>query len=279
MTERGALEYRGGTLAYSIAGGGPPAIFIQGVSVHGDGWRPQVEALSQRFRCLWFDNRGIGNSSPQPRGLSIGSMADDALALIDAQGWGSAHVIGHSMGGAIAQALALDHRDRVRSLALLCTFARFRDAFTATRRLLPLSLRTRIGTARMRRRAFLEMVMPPGQLRGRDRDALARELEPFFGHPLGSMPKAALQQGAATARFDSTPRLGELAGLPTLVVCAEHDPIAPPVLGRKLASGIPGASFEEIRDASHGVTIQRGDAINALLAAHFERAEQIWRDD
>jgi pimeloyl-ACP methyl ester carboxylesterase len=278
MTKRCVLEHRGGTLAYALAGDGPPAIFIQGVSVHGDGWRPQVEALSQRFCCLWFDNRGIGKSSPQPRGLSIESMADDALALIDAQGWESAHVIGHSMGGAIAQALALDRRERVRSLALLCTFARFRDAFTATRRLLPLSLRTRIGTARMRRWAFLEMVMPPQALRGRDRDALARELEPLFGHPLDTMPKAAMQQAAAIARFDSTPRLGELDGVPTLVVSAEHDPIAPPVLGQKLAAGIPGARFEQIRDASHGVTIHRGDAINALLSVHFERAEQAWRD-
>ncbi len=69
MIERRELEHRGGTLAYSLAGEGPPAIFIQGVSVHGDGWRPQVEVLSKRFRCLSFDNRGIGRSAPQPRGF------------------------------------------------------------------------------------------------------------------------------------------------------------------------------------------------------------------
>jgi pimeloyl-ACP methyl ester carboxylesterase len=272
VSEQRTLEHRGGTLAYRVAGDGPPALFIQGVSVHGDGWRPQVDVLSQTWRCLWFDNRGIGASDPQPRGLSIESMADDARALIEAQGWESAHVIGHSMGGSIAQALALDHRERVRSLSLLCTFARFREAFTATRRLLPLALRTRVGTKRMRRHAFLEMVMSPAALRDRDRDALARELEPLFGHDLADTPRAAMQQTAALARFDARPRLAELAGIPTLVVSGEHDPIAPPVLGRRLADAIPGARYEEIADASHGVTIHRPSQINDLLTTHWGRS-------
>lgn len=85
-------------LSYEIAGSGPPVIFIQGVGVAGDGWRPQIDVLSSNFQTLRFDHRGIGRSLPCPRDISIQAMAGDTRALMDAAGWGSAHVVGHSMG-------------------------------------------------------------------------------------------------------------------------------------------------------------------------------------
>jgi pimeloyl-ACP methyl ester carboxylesterase len=72
--------------------------------------------------------------------------------------------------------------------------------------------------------------------------------------------------------FDATARLGELAGIPALVVGAAHDPIAPPRLGRSLAAGIPGARYVELADASHGVTLQSPDRVHALLEEHFAGA-------
>ncbi len=123
------VTHRGCELAFVVRGEGPPVVFIQGVAVHGGGWRPQVEALSQRHACLTFDNRGMGRS--QPRGdakVSVEAMAEDTLRIMDAQGWASAHLVGHSLGGVVALHVALTARERVRSLALLCTFARGRDA-------------------------------------------------------------------------------------------------------------------------------------------------------
>ncbi|MFY0582188.1 alpha/beta fold hydrolase [Cystobacter fuscus] len=82
-----------------------------------------------------------------------------------------------------------------------------------------------------------------------------------------------MRQMAAMGAYDSTPRLKELAGLPTLVVSATEDPIAPPRLGRVLGEGIPGARYVEIPAASHGVTIQRAGHINTLLLEHLARAD------
>lgn len=153
------LDHRGSRLAYEVQGQGPPVLLIQGVGVHGNGWRPQVEALSDRYTCLTFDNRGMGESQPAGATVTVEQMADDAMALLDAAGWESAHVIGHSLGGLVALELALAARRRVRSLALLCTFASGRDAAPPTARMIWIGLRTRVGTRRMRRRAFLQLVM------------------------------------------------------------------------------------------------------------------------
>ncbi len=265
------VEVDGCRLAYTVRGDGPPVLLIQGVGLHGDGWRPQVDALAERYRLLTFDNRGVGRSQPAGE-ISVERMARDALALMDAQGWDSAHVAGHSLGGPVALEMALRAPERVRSLALLCTFARGGDAARSLR-MMWIGLRTQVGTRRMRRHAFLEIILPPELLAGADRDALAAELVPLFGHDLGDSEPVTRRQLAAMRAYDAAPRLGQLAGIPTLVVSAEHDPIAPPALGRALAAGIPGARHVEIARASHGVPIHDAARINDLLAEHLAAAE------
>lgn len=270
----GAIDVDGCRLHYAVEGSGPAALFIQGVGVHGGGWRPQVDGFAARARCITFDNRGIGQSRPRGAGITVAQMARDAAAVLDALAVPAAHVVGHSLGGLIALQLALDRRARVRSLALLCTFARGADATRLSWRMLWLGLRSRVGTRRSRRAAFLELVLPPQLLRGADRAALAAELAPLFGHDLADQPPAAWEQLRALAACDATPRLAELAGVPTLVVSAEHDPIARAVLGRTLAAGIPGAAFTELAGASHGAPIHAPDVVNGLLDSHFARAER-----
>ena len=83
-----------------------------------------MEILKERFTCLTFDNRGIAESQPVGGPLTIELMAEDALTLMDHIGWDSAHIIGHSLGGLISLRLALTARARVRSLSLICAFAR-----------------------------------------------------------------------------------------------------------------------------------------------------------
>lgn len=266
--ERAVLEHDGGRLAYAVRGSGPPVLFIQGVGVRGDGWLPQVEELAPGRRCLWFDNRGVGDSVPAAPELTVARMAADVRALARAQGWASFHAVGHSLGGLVALRLALEDPGAVRSLALLCTFARGRDA-GASMRMMWIGARTRIGTRRMRRHAFLEILAPPPALRHADRDGMAADFAPFFGHDLADHPAVEAQQLAAMRAEDATARLSALAGIPTLVVSAEHDPIAPPSLGEAIARGIPGARFELLRDAAHGVTIQAPERVSRLLAEHI----------
>jgi pimeloyl-ACP methyl ester carboxylesterase len=263
------LAHDGCRLAYRLRGEGPPVVFIQGVGLHGDGWQPQVDALERRFACLTFDNRGMARSQPVAGALTVERMSTDVLALMDAAGWSSAHLVGHSLGGLVALHVALSARDRVRSLALLCAFAKGSDATRVTWPLVKVGVASAFGSASAKRRAFLSLVLPPSALRSGDADALAADLAPSFGHDLAVQPPVANAQIAAMRRYDATPRLAELAGLPTLVASAEHDPIAPPVRGRRLAAGIPGARYVEWRDAAHGVTLSHADEVNALLAEHL----------
>jgi len=259
-------------LYYELAGNGPPILLIQGVGVVGGGWRPQVEGLSD-FQTLLFDNRGIGKSVPCHGPITIEAMAQDAQALLDAVGWKSAHVVGHSMGGVIAQQLALDCPDRVRSLSLMCTFPRGKDGGRLTLSTLWMGLRTRIGSRRMRRRAFLEMLISEEVLKGENEEELARHVGKLVGRDLAEQPPILMKQFKALARHDCSKRLSELASIPTLVVSGAHDPIALPRHGRTLANLIPGARLELISGAAHGVIIQKAAQINQMLRQFLQSVE------
>ncbi|RKH74765.1 alpha/beta fold hydrolase [Corallococcus aberystwythensis] len=270
---RQGTSHRGCTLSWFVEGDGPPVVMIQGAGIGATGWRPQVEGLASHFRCLCLDNRGFGASQPPGDALTVELMAEDVLTLMDAQGWKSAHVMGHSLGGLVALYLAHRARERVRSLALLCTFATGAVPTRMTPDMLLMGLRTQVGTRRMRRHAFLRMVLAPEELAHADKDALAAELAELFDHDLADQPPVAMRQFRAMGKADATPFLRGLAGLPTLVVSATHDPIAPPTAGQALAVGIPGARFVELPHASHGVTLRFADRINALLREHLEASE------
>jgi 3-oxoadipate enol-lactonase len=128
-------------------------------------------------------------------------------------------------------------------------------------------LRMRIGTRRARRRAFLGLIYPPGALPD-DTGPLAASCGELFGRDLADQPPILLRQMSALRRHDCTADLGRIAA-PTLVVSAEHDPIAPPRFGRALARAIPGARFLELKGKSHGVPIEDPVMITRLLSDHI----------
>jgi pimeloyl-ACP methyl ester carboxylesterase len=267
----GFVDGAGGRLAYTVRGAGPAVLWIQGVGVHGDGWRPQVDELAARFRCVTFDHRGLGQSAA-PRGpITVPSLAADALAVLDAERIDAAHVVGHSLGGLVAAELALTARARAKSLALLCTFADGR-AVGRSARMAWLGLRTVVGTRAMRRRAFLEIVLSRRGLAAADRAARADELAELFGHDLAVQPPVVSRQLAALRACDLRSRLSALGDLPTWVVSADEDPIAPPRLGRILAGAVPGARHDVLSDSAHGLPIERPEWLNPRLAEFFERA-------
>jgi pimeloyl-ACP methyl ester carboxylesterase len=264
----------GARIAYAAAGDGPAVLCIQGVGVIGAGWGPQVPALSSHFRAITFDHRGVGGSTCPPTPLSIEAMAADAAAIIDAESCARFHVVGHSMGGLIALHLALTMPERIKSLSLLCTFADGAQATRLSWRMALLGVRTRVGTRRMRRNGMLDLVMPAHHVRQVGRDVLAGELAVLFGRDLGDRPPIISRQLSAMSKYSAVARLGNLAGLPTLVVSGAHDPIAPPRFGRAIAAGIRGARFVEFADASHALPIQCAGRLNATLAEHLLAAER-----
>lgn len=265
----GSCTHKGCALAYEIRGSGPPVVFIQGLGIHGAAWKPQIDVLAANYECLSFDNRGLGRSQPRACSLTIQQMAEDTLALMDAHAWRSAHIVGQSMGGVIALEIALGARERVRSVTLLCSLARGRNVFPASRDMAWRWLKTRVGSRHRRREAMLELVMPKSALMAADPVALAAELAPLFGHDLADHAPVSARQLWALVRYDATGRLAELAGLPALVINASHDRIAPPRAGRAMAEAIPGARYVEIDGASHAAAIQHAAAVNTLLLEHW----------
>lgn len=266
------LQTQDATIHYHREGSGPPLILLQGAGVVGEGWRPQIDAFRDQYSIVAPDNRGIGASTYQAAQLTVADMAGDVLAIADAEGFDRFHLAGHSIGGLIAQEIALRARQRVLSLALLCTFERGGQAARLTPDILWSGLRTRIGTAAMRRRAFMQLVMPDPYLAGVDQSKLAGNLAQLFGHDLASQPPIVMKQLQAAAKYDASSRLSELAGIPTVVISAQHDRIALPEFGRALAGRIPGARFVEIADGGHAVTIQCANQVNELLAEHLAAA-------
>jgi pimeloyl-ACP methyl ester carboxylesterase len=268
------LQTPDATIHYIREGTGTPLILLQGAGVVGAGWRPQIDALREHYAIVAPDNRGIGQSTYRAATLTVEDMAGDVLAVANAEGFDRFHLAGHSIGGLIAQEIALRARDRVLTLALMCSFERGRQAARLTPGIMWKGLRTRIGSRAMRRQAFMELVMPGAYLAGADRTALASQLATLFGHDLADQPAIVMKQLGAASRFDVSSRLHDLAGVPTLVLSARHDAIALPQYGRALAARIPGARYVEVADAGHAVTIQCAREVNALLAEHLALAPQ-----
>lgn len=260
---------------YWKTGAGPAVVLVQGAGVIGEGWRPQIDALKDRYMVIWIDNRGIGQSALTTGPLTVEDMADDVLAVVDAEGIERFHLAGHSMGGLIAQQIALCRPANVISLGLLCTFLVGRQGSAMSLPLLLIAIRSRVGTRRMRRHAFVEMVMPREYLDTVDRDALCGGLQGLFGRDLADQPPILMQQVKAMSKFDASGRVSALGHIPTLVLSARHDLIARPEYGRALAGAIPGSRFVEIAGAGHAVTIQRADEVNAILAAHLDTASAL----
>src|SRR5919201_766420 len=120
--ERGHVDVAGQAIAYERRGAGVPLLLIAGTGYPGATWHPDLlDALASRHTVVTFDHRGTGATAPSAVRYSTRLFASDALGLLDALGLDAAHVVGHSMGGRVAQWMALDGPDRDRSLVLAAT--------------------------------------------------------------------------------------------------------------------------------------------------------------
>lgn len=259
----------GTRLHYEVAGRhhGPPVLLVQGLGTDSHGWILQRFALAARYRLLLMDNRGAGRSDKPPGPYDLTVMAEDALAVLDHAGVESAHVVGASMGGVIAQILAVGAPERVRSIVLACTACRHHE----WRREL---LAEWAATARERGiRALagrnLRWLVGPRSI---------RRFWPAFGlvGPLAvAMPPHAFDaQVQAILAMDDDLRFA-LGGIdvPALVIVGSQDVLTPQGDAEELASLIPGAELVVVRGGAHGFMIEHAGAFNAAVLDFLDRAE------
>ncbi|MGB2709972.1 MAG: alpha/beta hydrolase [Conexibacter sp.] len=253
-------ECNGQRLYYEVHGEGEPLLAIHGLSVDTLGWALQVPAWSQSHRAVIFDNRDVGQSSRVASEYEIPDMAADALALADALGLESFHLLGLSMGGTIAQELALAAPERVRSLTLCVTFggggAWGRAQGEAW------SARTQAMSREERVDELMLLCFSEAFYENADQVAFLRSA--LLGNPHPQESDAFGRQLRATSRHEARDRLGALA-LPVHVIGAEHDLLVPVWKSHELAELIPGARLTVIEGAAHGANLERAVDFNAAV--------------
>lgn len=255
----------GTRIGYSLAGrrDGEPLLMIQGLGTDSRGWTFQKRALSQ-FRLVLVDNRGVGSSDRPPGPYDLEVMAADAVAVLDHAGYGSAHVIGASMGGIIAQVIGVRYPGRVRSLTLACTACHH---FEWRRELLH-EWSEQVQAYGMREfvRRNLRWLVGPRSLR-RLAPALAVLGPLAFTVPVSSF----VAQIIAILDMDDRLR-GELVAVaaPTLVIVGSQDVLTTQGDGEEIASLIPGAELAVIRGGAHLFQVERPAAFNRTVAEFLD---------
>lgn len=261
QTGAGSAENDGVWLAWRAHGHGEPVLMIMGFMGSGRAWRRLLPHIAAGHTAIAMDNRGTGDSDRPGGRWTMDDLAGDALAVLDATGLESAHVVGASMGGMIAQHLALTAPERVRSLSLCCTSPVGSNGAPPWRMVASIALRPLVGPGRT-----FPLIAPLlyAERTRRERPERMREdlrLRLEEATPLGTVRG----QLAAIAGHDTRARLAELK-MPVLVVHGEEDRLVPPARARELAERIPGARLVLIPECGHVLTTDaEEEAAGALL--------------
>ncbi len=257
------LTANGIELFYHEAGEGPPLLWLPGMSGDHTAFVAQYVHFRPRHRCIGIDPRGAGRSSAPPGPYRLQEMAADAVALLDHLGIERVDVVGHSMGGRIAQELALGWPQRVGRLALLATGAGL-DPWNVALVQSWLTQRRCLSREDWLRGIALWMFSPASFKKSGWIEAFVRNTLRTPEQPLAALEA----QAAAILGCDRRAEVGRIQA-PTLVMAGESDFALAPA--RELAGLIPGAQWQVLPGAGHILHAEQPAAVNAALAA-FLRA-------
>ena len=249
-------------LNVSQTGTGEPLLLIMGTSGSLGLWEPVVAPLAERHRVIAFDNRGLGQSERGEGRITMASLAADTAALLDALEIERAHVLGWSLGSAVAQELALAQPDRIGGLVLYGTWGRL-DGFQR-------AMLTALGhpweTGDMEAAlTALGLAFSPELLNSPDFDSMMEEFLPLFPQTETQI-RTTGEQWQADEEHDTLDRLGGI-GAPTLVIAGEQDLLTPPWQCQAVAERIPGARYELFTGpgSSHALMLERAEEFIALV--------------
>ncbi len=244
-------ERDGVEIFFRTEGKGPPLLLISGTGHDHQFWAGQLPAFSEEFRTVVFDNRGVGRSSVPDPGYSLSDMADDAVRVLDSAGVDQAHVMGFSMGGHIAQELAINYPHRISSLGVHHSWCRNSPRLRTFQE-------TRLELARQDQRLALAEFSMLGLHSHDYYNAHADEMASHRDFLLERSPMndGWIGQLEACLTGDTCERLGTIDA-PTLVTCSTLDVIAAPHHSREIADRIPIARLVELPDTGHVALMER----------------------
>jgi 3-oxoadipate enol-lactonase len=259
----------GTRIHYEVTGksGATPVLMIQGLGASKNAWNLQRIAMATRFRIISFDNRGAGRSDKPTEPFTLEQMADDALAVLDAAGIETAHVVGASMGGVISQIVAVKYPNRVRSLTLVCTACRNHPW---RQELLQSWAKTAAdkGMIEVGKEAA-QWVMSPRSF---------RRLVPAFTWmgPLAALrPRHSFVSqidAILNTREDLVDQLSTITA-PTMVIVGNQDILTPRGDSEEIAERIPNAELVVISGAAHGLMMEHSSTFNRILIEFLQRIE------
>jgi 3-oxoadipate enol-lactonase len=251
----------GGTqIYYEESGRGETIVLLPGLGMATPVWQGLRSRLQGRFRILAVDPRGAGRSDKPDKPYDGETVAGDVAAVLDAVGVGRAHVVGHSMGGMIAQETAIRMPERVASLVLVATYA---VADEWTRRVLEARRDIIHGMGLEEQfRLAIHFVFSPKAFRT-SRDFIAGLERRVAESPPDE--RGYLRQLDFCLDHDASDRVGAVS-VPTLVISGEDDFLTSRFVGRELAGLIPGARYEEMAEASHGLLWEEPGRFADLVA-------------
>ena len=229
-------------IAWDRRGNGAPLLLIHGLGYARWGWEPVLPELAEQFDVILFDNRGIGESDAPPGPYTVAEMAADAVQVLDEAGVARAHVVGTSLGGMIAQELALAYPERVDRLVLACTTPGGQKAHPMPQVTVALMAEAATLEPAVALRRFVENALAPATVA-----AHPELVEQIMAHRLATaqQPAAWAAQASAGATFDAYDRLGGLAA-PTLVQHGDEDVVVDPRNADLLVELLPDARLERV---------------------------------
>jgi pimeloyl-ACP methyl ester carboxylesterase len=258
-----ALARPGVTLHYDTRGRGTPLLLVAGLASDALSWLTVAEPLASRYRTIAPDNRGVGRTVPQDVPVDVDTLADDCAALLDHLGAGRANVVGHSMGGFVAQRLALRHPHLVERLVLVATS----DGAGADNVEHFFSLADRLDAGEDRAtwfRSLFEAIFTRRFMA--DPTSVDAALHWALDYPYPQSPAAFRRQCEAMAAFDGRADLVRIAR-PALVVAGREDIVFPPDRCAAFAARLPGAKLVVLDSAAHAVHTEQPKAFVDAVAA------------